>query len=158
MLIAEFTTKEQLLAAIGATRGRREAYTPYEIEAVQEALAPGTSKIGWIAFLAGLVGGGGAFVLQWWINVVDYPLDIGGKADFSWPAFLPITFEMAVLFAGVAALVSAIVLCGLPRLYHPLFDLEGFERASIDRFFLEVDDDAARDALVAAGALRVVNR
>jgi hypothetical protein len=103
--------------------------------------------------------------------VVDYPLNVGGRPYHSAPAFIPITFEMAVLFAATAALVSAIVLGGLPRLWHPVFEVDGFERATIDRFWLAVcAGDAAIDpalapaeararavqALGGAGALRVV--
>jgi len=155
--MAEFATADALVAAIAANRGATmEAFTPYEIEAVQEALEPKRSPVGWIAAAAGLAGGLGAFVLQWWINCDAYPIDAGGKPDFSWPAFLPITFEMAVLFAAAAALVGALVLSGLPRLYHPVFDVPGFERASIDRFWLSVDDDRRVDKLHDAGALQVV--
>lgn len=155
--MAEFETADALVAAIAANQGAAmEAFTPYEIEAVQEALEPKRSPIGWIAAAAGLAGGVGAFVLQWWINSVDYPLDIGGKPDFSWPAFIPITFEMAVLFAAAAALIGTLVLCGLPKLYHPVFDIPGFERASIDRFWLSIDDDKLVDKLHDAGALQVV--
>jgi len=95
--------------------------------------------------------------------VVDYPLDVGGRPLHSAPAFIPITFEMAVLFGSLAALISAIVLGGLPRLWHPVFDIDGFERATIDRFWLAVEaGDGALDrdrdtaALEGAGALRVI--
>jgi len=94
---------------------------------------------------------------------VDLPLDIGGRPLHSAPAFIPITFEMTVLCAAATALLSALVLGGLPRLWHPVFEVDGFERATIDRFWLAVDPgdpaiDRARDtaALEAAGALRVV--
>lgn len=155
--MAEFETADALVAALEAHRAAAvEAFTPYEVEAVQQLLEPKRSPIGWIALAAGLAGGLGAFVLQWWINSVDYPLDIGGKPDFSWPAFIPITFEMAVLFAATATLIGALVLSGLPKLYHPVFDVPGFERASIDRFWLKLDDDALVDRLHDAGALQVV--
>jgi hypothetical protein len=156
VLIAEFETKEQLLVAIAATHGKREAYMPYDVEGVQEALGLPRSRIGWIALASGLAGGGGAFALEWWINCVDYPLNLGGRPDFSWPAFIPIAFEMTVLFAAAATLIACLVLGGLPRLWHPVFEIAGFERASIDRFWLSCDDDALAPALVAAGALRVV--
>ncbi len=156
MLMAEFATPGALLAAIAATSGKREAYTPYDVAGVQEALRLPRSKVGWIGLAGGLAGGGGAFALEWWINVVDYPLNLGGRPDFSWPAFIPIAFEMAVLFAAASLLVGCILLGGLPRLWHPVFEIEGFERASIDRFWLSVEDAALEPALIAAGALRVV--
>jgi len=166
-VMAEFASGPALLAGIRAVSAhgvaRLDAYTPYEVHGLQELLGVPRSRLGWIVLASGLAGGGGAYLLQWWINVVDYPLNIGGRPYHSAPAFIPITFEMAVLFAAAAALVAAIVLGGLPRLWHPVFEIDGFERASIDRFWLAIDaDDPALDrerdqaALVEAGALRVI--
>jgi hypothetical protein len=165
-LMAEFDSGPALLVGLRALRAsglsRFDAFTPYEVKGLQQALGVRRSRLPWIVLLAGLVGGGGAYFLQWWINVVDYPLNIGARPYHSAPAFIPITFEMAVLFASAAALVSALVLGGLPRLWHPVFDIEGFDRASIDRFWLAVDHgdalDRVRDtaALEAAGALRII--
>jgi hypothetical protein len=165
-MMAEFESGPALLAGIRALRdlgvSRFDAFTPYEVAGLQELLGVRRSRLTWIALGFGLVFGGGAYLLQWWINVVDYPLDIGGRPYHSSPAFIPIAFEMTVLFASLAALISAIVLGGLPRLWHPVFEVDGFERASIDRFWLAVGPgdaalDRARDtaALVAVGALRV---
>jgi hypothetical protein len=165
-MMAEFPSGAALLAGIRALRdlgvSRFDAFTPYEVPGLQEMLGVRRSRLNWIALAIGLTFGGGAYLLQWWINVVDYPLNIGGRPYHSSPAFIPITFEMTVLFASAAALISAIVLGGLPRLWHPVFDVEGFERASIDRFWLAVGTgdtalDRERDtaALVTAGALRV---
>lgn len=165
-MMAEFASGPALLAGIRALRdagvSRFDAFTPYEVAGLQELLGVRRSRLTWIALAAGLLFGGGAYLLQWWINVVDYPLNIGGRPYHSAPAFIPIAFEMTVLFAAAAALISAIALGGLPRLWHPVFEVDGFERASIDRFWLAVGAgdaalDRARDtaALVAAGALRV---
>jgi hypothetical protein len=166
-LMAEFDSGPALLGGIRALRNaglsRFDAFTPYEVAGLAELLGVRRSWLGWIVLASGLVFGGGAYLLQWWINVVDYPLNIGGRPYHSAPAFIPITFEMTVLFAAAAALISAIVLGGLPRLWHPVFEVDGFERASIDRFWLAVDaapPPADRDrittALEAAGALRIV--
>jgi hypothetical protein len=173
-MMAEFASGPALLGGIRALRdlgvSRFEAFTPYEVTGLQELLGVRRSRLTWIALVAGLVFGGGAYLLQWWINVVDYPLNIGGRPYHSAPAFIPITFEMTVLFAAAAALISAIVLGGLPRLWHPVFEVEGFERATIDRFWLAIgaddpalavttdDPDRVRitAALEAAGALRIV--
>ena len=166
-LMAEFSSGDALLGGIRALRdcgvSRFDAFTPYEVPGLQELLGVRRSWLTWIALAVGLAFGGGAYLLQWWINVVDYPLNIGGRPYHSAPAFIPITFEMAVLFGGAAALISAIVLGGLPRLWHPVFEVDGFERASIDRFWVAVGaGDAALDrdritaALTSAGALRVV--
>jgi len=166
-VMAEFATGPALLGGIRALAeagvSRFDAFTPYEVAGLPELLGVRRSWLGWIVLASGLTFGGGAYLLQWWINVVDYPLDIGGRPYHSAPAFLPITFEMTVLFAAAGALISALVLGGLPRLWHPVFEVAGFERATIDRFWLAVDAadpalDRARDtaALEAAGALRVV--
>lgn len=167
MMMAEFGSGPALLdgaralAACGVSRF--DAFTPYEVAGLEDLLGVRRSRLSWIVLAVALAAGGGAYLLQWWINVVDYPLNIGGRPYHSAPAFIPITFEMAVLFGGAAALFSALVLGGLPRLWHPVFEVDGFERATIDRFWLAVGAgdvalDRARDtaALVAAGALRVV--
>jgi hypothetical protein len=166
-LMAEFDSGPALLGGVRALREagvpRIDAFTPYEVAGLNELLGVRRSWLSWIVLAAGLLFGGGAYLLQWWINVVDYPLNIGGRPYHSAPAFIPITFEMTVLFASAAALISAIVLGGLPRLWHPLFEVDGFDRASIDRFWLAVDappppDDRDRitAALEGAGALRIV--
>jgi hypothetical protein len=139
-----------------------DAFTPYEVSGLHELLGVRRSRLTWIALAAALVGGGSAYFLQWWINVVDYPLNIGGRPYHSAPAFIPITFEMAVLFGSSAALISALVLGGLPSLWHPVFEVAGFERATIDRFWLAVgagdtiDRERETAELEAAGALRIV--
>jgi hypothetical protein len=166
-VMAELASGPALLDAIRALRAlgvsRFDAFTPYEVAGLEHLLGVRRSRLPWISLVVGLAAGGGAYLLQWWINVVDYPLDIGGRPYHSAPAFLPITFEMTVLFAAAAALISAIVLGGLPALWHPVFEVDGFERASIDRFWLAVGaGDPALDrgrvsaALEAAGALRIV--
>jgi ActD protein len=166
-MLAEFASGAELLGGIRVLAAggvsRFDAFTPYEVAGLEGLLGVRRSRLTWIALAVALAAGGGAYLLQWWINVIDYPLDIGGRPYHSAPAFLPITFEMTVLFGGAAALISALVLGGLPRLWHPAFEVEGFGRASIDRFWLAVEaGDAALDrarattALEAAGALRVV--
>jgi hypothetical protein len=167
MMMAEFGSGPALLDGVRALAAcgvsRFDAFTPYEVAGLEDLLGVRRSRLSWIVLAVALAAGGGAYLLQWWINVVDYPLNIGGRPYHSAPAFIPITFEMAVLFGGAAALFSALVLGGLPRLWHPVFEVDGFERATIDRFWLAVGAgdvalDRARDtaALVAAGALRVV--
>jgi len=151
----------QILRDLGLSRF--DAYTPYEVEGLQELLGVRRSRLTWIVLAAALAGGGGAYLLEWWINVVSYPLDIGGRPLHSAPAFLPIMFEMAVLFGSIAALVSALVLGGLPSLWHPVFEIEGFRSATDDGFWLTVGaEDSALErgsvtaALEAAGVRRIV--
>jgi hypothetical protein len=166
-LAAELATGEELKRCIEILRdlglSRFDAFTPYEVEGLQELLGVRRSRLPWIVLGAALAGGGGAYLLEWWINVVSYPLDIGGRPLHSAPAFLPIMFEMAVLFGSIAALVSALVLGGLPSLWHPMFEVDGFQSVTDDGFWLAIGaDDSALDratataALEAAGARRVV--
>ncbi len=165
-MMAEFDSGPALIDGVRALRdggvGRLETFTPYEVEGLDEALGTRRSRLGWIALVVGLAAGATAYGVQWWINVVDYPLNVGGRPDHSAPAFIPITFEMTVLFAAAAALISALVLGGLPRLWHPVFEIDGLERATIDRFWLAVPVGEAAlapehtAALEAAGAVRVV--
>ncbi|MEO8548491.1 MAG: DUF3341 domain-containing protein [Kofleriaceae bacterium] len=166
-LAAELASGEELVRCVQILRdlgmSRFDAFTPYEVAGLQELLGVRRSRLPWIVLAAALLAGGGAYFLEWWMNVVSYPLNIGGRPLHSAPAFLPIAFEMAVLFGSIAALVSALVLGGLPSLWHPMFEVEGFTSATADRFWLAVGaDDAALDrdvataALQAAGATRVV--
>lgn len=166
-LIAEFAESRQLVQAIRTLRGQGllhlEAYTPYPIDDVEEALAePRTITIP-IASIASAFGGAAlTYLLLWWINVVDLPYDVGGRPLHSAPAFVPVTWEMFVLFGGTAAFVAFLWSCGLPRPWHPVFEVEGFQRASDDRFFLAVaahdalyDHERVHDALRRTGAVAI---
>lgn len=166
-MLGEFASPEALLEAVQTLRasGYRglEAYSPYRLSQLEAELAPGRTVIPWAVFISAVVGGTFAYGVQWWTNAVDYPLNIGSFAPDSIPPFIPITFEFTVLFAGIGTFVSILALSGLPKWWHPLFEVEGFERATIDRFFLAVDSgdpsyvaEGVRHALQAAGALRVV--
>lgn len=110
--------------------------------------------------VAALTGGGLGYLVQWWCNAVDFPIDVGSRPLDSAPAFIPITFESAVLAASVVGFVALLGTCGLPRLSHPLFEVEGFDRASVDRFWIGVDaddprfDDGVAERLASLGALR----
>lgn len=164
-IVAEYGDEAALVAAIRAMRddGYRalDALAPFPTDAVCEALELPRSRIPWITGVGALIGGALAYLVLWWTQVVDYPLNVGGRAPHPWPAFVPITFETTVLVGGVATFFAFFVACGLPRLWHPLFELGGIERASVDRWFLVLDADDARfseasaGALVATGALRV---
>lgn len=126
---------------------RLDAYTPFPVEKVLDRLGPSTSRIGWTAAIAALVGGGLTYLTIWWTAVVDYPMNIGGRPLHSWPAFLPSALVAAALWSGIATLIAMLVWCGLPRWHHPLFDLKQFDQASYDKFFLLVDcADPAFDA------------
>jgi hypothetical protein len=154
-LLAEFPSAEALCAAARHVRARGwtrvEAYSPFPIDGLGEII--GAEK-GWIApltLLGGILGGAGTYFLQWYAAVVDYPINIGGRPLNSWPAFIPATFEITILGAALAATVAMLALNGLPRLYHPLFEVEEFELASRNRFFLCLP---ARDPVFAPGPAR----
>ncbi|MEP7071673.1 MAG: DUF3341 domain-containing protein [Verrucomicrobiota bacterium] len=151
-LVAEFESDAQLLRAAEETyaRGYRkiDGFTPFPIEGLAKALGQ-TNRIPLFVLLAGIVGGASAYFMQWFANVVSYPLNVGGRPLHSWPAFIPITFELTVLGAALTAFFSVFVLSGLPRPYHPMFNLPEFERASQDRFFLCIE---SADPQYAGGA------
>lgn len=166
-LVAEFSTGPALIAGVRAARdagmSRFDSFTPYEVEGLQEALGIRRSRLPWLVFGAALFGAAAAYALQWWINVVAYPWNIAGRPLHSAPAFIPIAFEMAVLAAASTGFVSALVLGGLPSLWHPVFEIDGIASATKDRFWLGIDSNdsnldraIATAALEAAGALRVV--
>jgi hypothetical protein len=97
------------------------------------------SKVPWFVLIMGLGGAAGGMLLQWWVSTVAYPLVISGKPLFSWPAFIPITFECGVLGGGLGALIGFLFLSKLPEHYHPLFHSERFEAVSDDKFFISIE-------------------
>jgi hypothetical protein len=154
-LLAEFPSAEALCAAARHVRARGwtrvEAYSPFAIEGLDEIIGAGTGWIAPLTLLGGILGGAGTYFLQWYAAVVDYPINIGGRPLHSWPAFIPATFEITILGAALAAVVTMLVQNGLPRLHHPLFEVEEFELASRNRFFLCLP---ARDPVFAPGPAR----
>jgi Protein of unknown function (DUF3341) len=150
--MAEFDTAEQLLRAAreahAAGYRRVDAYAPFPIEGLAEALGSHTRAVPLIALTAGTIGAATGYLMQLWIHAAALPLNVGGRPLNSWPSFVPVTFELAVLFAGLAILASVLVLNGLPEPYHPVFNVEAFSRASRDRFFLCIAaDDPKYDQL-----------
>lgn len=145
-LVAEFPTVEALVEAArqltAAGYRRVEAYTPFPVEALNEALALPRSKMPLIVLAGGVVGCIGGFSLAYWASVIAYPLNIGGKPLNSWPAFVVPTFECTILLASISAVVGMLAINGLPQPYHPLFNAERFSRASQDGYFLAIE---ARD-------------
>lgn len=146
-ILARFASPEELLAALHRARAagytQIEAYTPFPVDGLDDALPRGHTPIGWIMLVAGVGGGSGAYALQYWATH-DYPLNVGGRPLHSWPAFIPVTFELTVLTAAIVGVLALGWLCRLPRLNHPVFEAPGFERASQDRYFLLIRADDAR--------------
>ena len=142
-LLAEFHDPSSLVsAAARATEAgyrRVDAFTPFPVHGLDEALKFRDRRLPLLVLGGGVVGALAGFGLQVWINLVAYPLNIGGKPNFSWPMFIPVTFETTVLFAALAAVFGMILLNGLPQPYHPVFNAPRFALASRDRFFLVIE-------------------
>lgn len=153
---AEYTSAERLLAAIHQVNmegyTQVEAYTPFPMEDVADALGRSDRPVALIFLVCGILGGLTGFGMCWYANVINYPLDIGGRPFNSWPAWIPITFELTVLFSAVIGAISMLIMCGLPRLHHPMFDAPNFQRASRDRFFLCVESKDPRFSANAVAA------
>ena len=156
-VMAEFSAPEGLVAAVTAAKDagytRLDAFSPYPMREVADVLGVRPRIIPWIAFVTGLIGAVIQYGSQYWMNAVDYPLNVGGRPLHSWPAFIPSTIIVAILWAGAATLLSMLFIIRLPRLHHPVFAVPGFERASEDRFFLLVLGD---DPLFDAGGARAL--
>lgn len=146
-MLAEFERPDELLVAARRAREagyrRMDAYTPFPIHGLSEALGLRPSKLPLIVLVGGLIGCLTALAMQWFSSTVHYPMNVGGRPFASWPAFIPITFELTVLFASGAAVFGMLGMNGLPMPYHPVFNAPRFAFASRDRFFLGVE---ARDA------------
>jgi Alternative complex III, ActD subunit len=144
-LMAEFLSAEELLEASKRTHeaGYRniDAFSPFPVEGLSEAIGFEQTRLPILVFCGGLFGCCGGFFLQWWPNVIGYPLDIGGKPLDSWPAFIPITFELTILCAALTTALGMIALNKLPSPYHPVFNVDRFAQASKDKFFLLIQAD-----------------
>jgi len=150
-LMAEFDTPEKLLAATRRAYAegyrRMDAYTPFPVEGLASALGSERTNMSKLIGLGGLAGCAGGFFLMWWITVIAYPLNVGGRPFNSWPAYIPITFECTVLLASLTAVIGMLALNGFPHPYHPVFNVPRFQLASVDRFFLCIEAHDPRFAL-----------
>ena len=137
--MAEFDSADALLVAARAARHQGyapEAYAPFHIEGLAEALGIERSGIAAATFVGGLLGGVFGYAMQWYSAVLDRPLNVGGRPLHSWPMFVPVTFELTILGAALAAVLAFVWTAGLPKLRHPVFDAPDFELATRNRFFL----------------------
>lgn len=142
-LMAEFEEHEQLVEAArrAYAGGYREmdAYSPFPVEGLAEALGREGSLVPLFTLLGGMAGGLGGYFMEWYSMARLYPFNVGGRPLNSWPNFIPVTFELTVLIASLSALTAMLMLNRLPCPYHPVFNVPEFERASIDRFFLCIE-------------------
>jgi hypothetical protein len=165
-LLAEFAAADELVAAartaFAAGYRRLDAYSPMPVEGLPEALGFHATRLPAVVLAGGMCGGLLGYGMQWYMMVVSYPINVGGRPLHSWPAFLPVTFELTILGAALAAVLGMLALNGLPRPHHPLFNVPEFSLATQNRFFLciEASDevfelDRTSDFLRGIGAVAV---
>jgi hypothetical protein len=142
-MLAEFSDSQALLtaarAAYAAGYRKMNAYTPLPLEGLSEALGQKASRLPLLVLLGGMCGGGLAYGMMYYASVISYPINVGGRPLHSWPAFVPITFELTVLGASLTAFLGMLALNGLPHPHHPLFAVPSFSLATRDHFFLCIE-------------------
>ena len=142
-LLAEYDSVDEVVAAARAVRRagflRWDVHSPFPIHGIDFAMGIKPTILPWLVLGAGLTGLVGGLVLQWYTNAFDYKFLISGKPAFSGPAFIPVTFELTILFSALTAVFGMLILNRLPRLYNPLFKHERFRRVTNDRFFIYID-------------------
>ena len=147
-VMAEFDNPTKLVSAAREARARgyrkMDAYTPFPIEELTEALHLPKSKLPIIVLIGGILGGLTGYLMQYYVTVIYFPINIAGRPLHSWPMYIVITFELTILFAALSAVFGLLALCGLPMPYHPTFNVPRFALASRNRFFLCIE---ARDPL-----------
>jgi len=147
-MLAEFDTPKEIFHACEAIRDEGfkhwDAHAPFPVHGLEGAMGLRPSKVPWLVAAGGLFGATFGFTLQWWVSVVEFPGIIAGKPFFAWPAFIPITFEMGVLFASFAAVFGMLGINKLPTFNHPLFNSDRFRSATNDKFWVSIE---ARDPL-----------
>jgi len=165
-LIAEFASPAVLYRACESVRDAGykhwDAHTPFPVHGLERAMGLQRSKLPWIVFVLAMGGALAGFLLQTWVHSFEYPTVISGKPLFAWPAYIPVTFELAVLGGALGAVLGMFALNRLPRHHHPVFGSRGFERASDDRFFISIealderfDPSATPELLRRCGAARL---
>jgi len=165
LLLAEFSESTRFVEAARHAAGRYrlvDAFTPFPVEAVNGLFAHRGSRIRLVMFIAGMATAVFAYALEYYSAAINYPYNSGGRPLNAWPAFILVPFAVGILVAAIAGFTKFLTECGLPRLHQPLFAVEGFERASQDRFVLaiarpESDEENLRaiDFLRGAGAAAI---
>ncbi len=162
-VLAQFEEEEALVAAARRLReeGHRDLdlHSPVPLHEAPEALGLRPSHLPLVCLVGGLLGLASGYLMQWWMVAVDFPINVGNRPPHSAPAFVPITFELGVLFAAISVVVGLLVRCGLPRPYHPVFEADGFQGATVDQHWLSLPLAAGAGApeaeLRSLGATRV---
>jgi hypothetical protein len=165
-LMAEFDGPEALIEATRRTHeaGYRQidAYTPFPVHGLAEAMEFSDPRLPWGIFIFGVVGAGAGYLLQYWVSVYAYPHNVGGRPLHSWPTNVPVTFECMILFAALFAVFGMLALNGFPKPYNSVFNASRFDRATQDAFFLAIeakdekfDVDETREFLEKLGAISV---
>jgi hypothetical protein len=141
-LMAEFDSAQELVTAAHKTHAagyeKIDAYSPFPVEGLADAIGFHKNSVAFVVLVGGIIGGLSGYALQYWVSTIAYPLNIGGRPYHSWPSFIIVTFEMTILFAGLAAAFGMLALNGLPQPYHPVFNVAAFAKASDNKFFLVV--------------------
>ena len=142
-LMAEFDSPTDLVLAARRAHAegyrRMDAYTPFPIEELNEAIGFHHTRLPLVVLVGGILGCVGGYGLQYWVSAIAYPLNVGGRPYHSWPSFIPVTFETTVLLAALSAVLGMLALNGLPMPYHPVFNVKSFALASKDKFFLCIE-------------------
>ncbi len=141
-LMAEFDSAQALVAAAHKTHAagykKMDAFSPFPVEGLADAIGFRKNMVPFVVLVGGIIGGLSGYLLQYYVAVITYPLNVGGRPFHSWPSFMIVTFEMTILFAGLAAVFGMLALNGLPMPYHPVFNVPAFAKASENKFFLIV--------------------
>jgi len=150
LVLAEFAEPEPMVEAARKLResGREglDAYSPYPIHGIDDALKLPRSKVPLVALIAGLAGATGGYVLQWWTNAVDYEINVANRPPHAWPTNIPVTFESGVLVCVLTLFFGSLFyFFGLPRTYHPVFEAEEFRSASLDKFWISAEIKEGED-------------
>lgn len=141
-LMAEFDSAQELVDAAFKTRQagyqKIDAYSPFPVEGLADAIGFHKNRVALVVLIGGILGGLSAYALEYWVAVITYPVNIGGRPLQSWPSFIIVTFELTILFGGLSAVFGMLALNGLPMPYHPVFNVPEFKKASENKFFLVV--------------------
>lgn len=142
-LLAEFDTPTELVDAAVQIRDagytKTDAFSPFPLHEIDEALGIRRSILPYLVFCGGIIGLLSGLGLQYFVHVIDYPLNVGGRPYFSLPSFIPPMFELTILLAAFTAVFGMLFLNGLPQPYHPVFNVPRFALATREKFFLLIE-------------------